>query len=216
MTGALWLSPQLPFWCPSQPHVSSLPQRERDHKAGGSNPRVVSQGPSHAAKSINFQKLPKGLLYIGALHRIWNPNFWNLRHVFDSPGHNRMSAFSEGWTVPSEQNYLFIYCLFLHHGQFLAAVPSLFLIGPQISESCGRGPTFQGWAPLSLSPSADPLTLSTIITFGMACDLNGSNQSGRWEFAGNIGTWTLLSWCSTCLIPAAVVESLKLPGERRG
>lgn len=38
-----------------------------------------------------------------------------------------------------------------------------------------------------------PDTLNPIIASGMACDLKCSHQSGPQEFAGNVGTWTLLS-----------------------
>lgn len=55
-------------------------KEKRNHRA---NPRAVPDGPDQEAKSTNLQNFPTGLLYIGILHRIWNPNLWIPRPVLD-------------------------------------------------------------------------------------------------------------------------------------
>lgn len=127
---------------PSDTCHSPFQKEKSNHRAGESNPSAVPKGPDQEAKSTNLQNFPTGLLYIGLLHRIWNPNLWIPRPVLDSPGSHVMSTFSAGWIFPSQQNYPVFIVFSFCHGQLLVAAPSLFLIGLQISEPHGKGPTF--------------------------------------------------------------------------
>jgi len=81
------------------------------------------------------------------------------------------------------------------HGQLLVAAPSLFLIGLQISEPRGKGPTVfhLGMSSTGYQLIHVPLTLNPVVALGTARDLKWCNLSDSWEFAGNVGTWTLFS-----------------------